>query len=296
MKDMICLVTGASSGLGFAMAAGLARTGATIVMLCRDAEKGRDARVELIRQSENPNIDLIACDLSSLAEVRLFADEFTRFYPRLDVLANIAGTVNPIYELSAEGLEVNLATNNLGPFLLTNLLLDHLRRSAPATIINVSGEAHRTGSIYFEDMQLSKGFTLTKSIGQTAMARVVWTYELARRLQGTGVTANTFSPGWTHTNLHRHYPALLRRPYDLIARLFARRPEQVMENVVDFTLHRGLRGTTGAYLYRGRPVKSVPVSYLRTTGRRLWEQLYLLTGTRSPVFEMPDKGRTLERP
>jgi NAD(P)-dependent dehydrogenase (short-subunit alcohol dehydrogenase family) len=295
MKDMTCLVTGASSGLGFAMASGLAGTGATVVMLCRDAERGRKARVELIRQSGNPNIDLLLCDLSSPADVRRFADEFSRFYPRLDVLANIAGTVNPLFEVNTAGLEINLATNILGPFLLTNLLMDSLLQSAPASIVNVSGEAHRTGSIYFDDLQLARSFTLTKSIGQTALARVVWTYELARRLRRTGVTANTFSPGWTYTHIHRHYPALLRWPYDLIARLFARRPQQAMKSIVDFTLERGLRGTTGAYLYRGRPVKSATASYMKTTARRLWVLLEQLADS-GTVPQQREAPRPLERP
>lgn len=280
MKDMICLVTGASSGLGFAMAQGLAKTGATVVMLCRDRKRGQRARVELIAGSGNPNIDLMPCDLSSQDDVHRFAAEFQGFYPHLDVLANLAGLEYPRHKLSLDGHEFNLATNVLGPFLLTNLLIGSLLAGAPATILNVSGEAHRTGAIHFDDLQLKRHFPFKEARGQTAMARVVWTYELARRLAGTGITANTFCPGWTRSRLLRYYPAVLRWPQQAAARFFAAPAGESMRPMIDFTLEEGLNGQSGLYLSEGKVAESVPITYRATLGRRLWLHLEHMTGTK----------------
>lgn len=279
MKDMTCLVTGASSGLGFEMARGLASTGANVVMLCRDAKWGRKARIELIAKTGNPDIDLIPCDLSNMADVRRFVQEFKSFYPRLDVLANLAGAVYPMHKLTPEGNELNFSTNVLGPFLLTTLLLERLVASGSAAVINVSGEAHRTGQIRFDDLQMMHRYLMSDAIGQVAMARVVWTYELARRLRGTDVTANTFCPGWTRTNLQRHYPAIFRWAAQFAARLFAHSPEEAMHPIIEFTLQKALHGANGFYLSEGKVTDSVPVTYRKTLGRRLWLTLEQLTDT-----------------
>ncbi len=282
---MICLVTGASSGLGFAMAQGLAKTGATVVMLCRDRERGQRARVELIAGSGNPNIDLMPCDLSSLEDVRRFAAEFQAYYPHLDVLANLAGLEYPRRKLSPDGYEYNLAANVLGPFLLTNLLIGSLLAGAPATILNVSGEAHRTGAIHFDDLQLKRRFPFKEVRGQTALARVVWTYELTRRLAGTGITANTFCPGWTRSRLLRYYPAALRWPRQAAAHFFAAPAGESMRSIIDFTLREALQGESGLYLSEGKAIKSVPITYRSTLGRRLWLHLANMTGTKGHLEE-----------
>lgn len=293
MKDMICLVTGASSGLGFAMAQGLAKTGATLVMLCRDRQRGRKARIKLIAGSGNPNIDLAPCDLSSQEDVRRFAAEFKAFYPHLDILANLAGVRFPRHRLTPDGIEYNLATNVVGPFLLTTLLLEPLRAAGRAAVLNVSGESHRTGAIHFDDLQLIQYFTPAAAAGQTAMARVLWTYELARRLMGTGITANTFCPGWTRSHLLRYYPAVIRWPRQLAARLLAAPAEVSMQPVIDFTLQGALDGQTGCYLSEGALVKSVPITYQSTLGRRLWLQLEKLTATEGYVRETVREMRAL---
>lgn len=283
MDNMTCLVTGANSGLGFAMAMGLARNGATVVMLCRDPKRGRQARIALIAGSGNPNIDLMVGDLSSLTDVRRIADAVNTNYPRLDMVCNLAGISYPTFKTTREGNELNLATNLLGPFLLTELLIERLLDSAPATILNVSGEAHRTGRIYFEDIQLKKRFTLSAAAGQTAIGRVIWTYELARRLEGTSVTANTFCPGWTQTNIYRHYPWLFRLPFQLAAKVFASPANATMAPMVDFILHSALNGINGRYFSRGNATKSAPITYNRNLGMRLWEEMEYLTHTTNLV-------------
>lgn len=276
------------------MAQGLARTGATIVMLCRDKERGLRARIKLIAASDNPNIDLMTCDLSSQAAVRHAAAEFTTFYPHLDVLANLAGVRYPRYRRTAEGHEYNLATNVLGPFLLTSLLCGHLRAGAPATILNVSGEEHRTGTLHFDDLQLKRRFSAMEAAKQAAMARVVWTYELARRLSGAGITANTFCPGWTRSGLWRYYPGIIRWPRQLAARFYAAPAEASMAPVIDFTLREGLNGRKGCYLSEGRSVRSVPVTYKPMLGRRLWLQLERMTATKGFLQEALREMRAVQ--
>ncbi len=274
MKNMVCLVTDANSGLGFGAAVGLARTGATVVMLCRNEQRGKAARIEVIRQSANPNVDLMRCDLSSMASVYRFAGHFRDHYRQLDVLVNTAGISYPQHELTAEGLERNLATNLAGPFLLTDLLTDLLKAGAPATILNVSGDAHFLGDMYFPDLHLHRQFTFSRAVTQTALGRVIWTLELNRRLQGTGVTANTFCPGRVNSGIFQYLPAWLRLPLNLYYRQFGQDPIQAMQPVLEFTLEHGLLGGIGGrYLKRGVPSSPSASSRAASSGRLLWEEL-----------------------
>ncbi len=287
MKDITCLVTGANSGLGFAMAMGLAKTGATVVMVCRDQEKGKKARIEIIAESQNPDVDLMIADLSSLEEVKQLAWDFKVQYGALHLLANLAGLDYPRIGISADGLEINFATNVLGPFVLTELLLDLMIQSGPSTIINVSGEAHRTGTIYFDDLQLINKFTWVAAKGQSALARVMWTYELSKRLEGTGVTANTFCPGRTRTNINRHFPAPFRWAMDLRDLVYGKKPATAIQPVLDFVLKDALYGVSGKYLSEGKVVSSVPISHHRGRGKRLWrtcERMADIEGTAKEVI------------
>ena len=287
MKDITCLVTGANSGLGFAMAKGLAKTGATVVMLCRDKNRGQKARIDIISESQNPNVDLMIADLSSLEEVKQFAREFKSRYGVLHILANLAGIIYPKRGISADGLEVNFATNILGPFVLTDLLLDLMILSGPSTVINISGEAHRTGHVHFDDLQLQKKITLAATKGQSALARTMWTFELARRLESTGVTANTFCPGRTRSGVHRHHPAPLRWGLNLLDRLYGKKPDESIKPVLDFVLNSAMNGSNGKYLSEGKIVTPVPISLHRGMGKRLWrtcERLAGIEGTAKKVI------------
>lgn len=287
MKDITCLVTGANSGLGLAMAKGLAKTGATIVMLCRDKKKGKKARVEIISESKNPNVDLMIADLSSQEEVKQFAREYRARYGALHILANIAGINYPRRGISADGLEVNFATNVLGPFILTELLLDLIIHSGPATIINISGEAHRTGQVYFEDLQLHKKITLAASQGQSALARAMWTFELARRLEGTGVSVNTFCPGRTRTAINRHFPLPVKWGLNFLDRLYGKKPEENIKPVLEFVLNQAMQGVTGKYLVEGKIVAPIPASLHRGMAKRLWrtcERMADMEGTANQVI------------
>lgn len=280
---MNCLVTGASSGLGKALALGLAKSGATVVMLCREADRGRKARIELIARSQNPNIDLMVCDLSAPDDVHRFADEFKSFYPQLHILGNMAGVYFPWRKRTGEGHEYNLATNILGPFLLTNLLIDLLIDSGPSQIINVSGEAHRTGLLDFHQPDLRGRFSIYDANNQAALARVIWTYELARRLQGSPVTVNTFCPGRARTNLYRHLPLPFRLPVWAMNRLFGATPEEAMAPVLDLLLGARQPSLSGQYYVKGKAERSVPITYDREVGQQLFSICEEKTGYRCPA-------------
>src|SRR5579864_3279751 len=213
MQGKICLVTGANSGIGKATALALAQMGATVVMVCRDRARGEQARSEITTTSRNNAVDLLQADLSSQQSIRQFVETFQHHYPHLHVLINNAGAAFPGWRReTVDGLEITFAVNYLAPFLLTNLLLDVLKASAPARIVNVSSEAHENGDIKMDDLQAKKNYRPFRAYGQSKLALVMFTYELARRLQGTGVTANCLHPGFVATNIGQGGVWLVARP------------------------------------------------------------------------------------
>src|SRR5215212_3378073 len=202
MDEKICLITGATSGIGKATAIGLADMGARVVMVGRDRGRGEAALAEIKERSANASVDLLLADLSSQEEVRWLADEFKEAHPRLDVLINNAGVIRSKRVASADGIEMTFAVNHLAHFLLTNLLLELLKATAPSRIVNVSSGEQRNGTIDFDDLQGEKGYKTAKAYGQSKLANILFTYELARRLEGTGVSTNCLHPGaGVRTNL-----------------------------------------------------------------------------------------------
>src|SRR3712207_2944731 len=200
MGEKVCLITGATSGIGKATAMGLANMGASVVMVGRDRGRGEAALAEIKESSGNASVDLMLADVSSQEQIRRLADDFKEAYPRLDVLINNAGVFRSKRITTADGLEMTVAVNHLAYFLLTNLLLDVLRASAPSRIVNVSSGAQSNGTIDFDDLQGETEYKGTKAYSQSKLANVLFTYELARRLEGTGVTANCLHPGAVRTN------------------------------------------------------------------------------------------------
>src|SRR5215210_5786673 len=201
MGEKICLITGASSGIGKATAMGLANMGASVVMVGRDRGRGEAAMAEIKEKSPNASVDLMLADVSSQQEIRRIADEFKDAHPRLDVLINNAGVFSSKRITSADGIEMTFAVNHLAYFLLTNLLLDVLKDSAPSRIVNVASGEQRNATIDFDELQGEKGYKGAKAYSQSKLANVLFTYELARRLEGTGITANCLHPGVVGTNL-----------------------------------------------------------------------------------------------
>ncbi len=270
MNNKLCLVTGANAGIGRATALGLAQKGAHVVMICRSAERGRAAQQEIIAQSGNQQVDLLLADLSVQAEIRRVAAEFKQRYSRLDVLVNNAGAIFTTRQESADGLELTFALNHLGYFLLTQELLPLLLASAPARIINVASGAHYSGQINFDDLQLRQGYAAFKAYAQSKLANVLFTNELARRLAGTGVTANSLHPGVVGTQFGRN-----NRGLSLIIRLvrpFLRSEAKGAETSIHLATAPELVTTTGQYFDDNQPKRASDLAYDETLARRLWEE------------------------
>ena len=273
MQGKICIVTGANSGIGKAAALGLAQMGATIVMVCRNQIKGEEAQNEIKEKSGNDAVDLMLADLSSQASIRQLAENFQQHYQQLHVLINNAGGVNLNRRETVDGLEMTFAVNYLAPFLLTNLLLEKLKASVPARIVNVSSESHQSGYIKMDDLELEKGYRLMRAYGQSKLALVLFTYELARRLQGTGVTANCLHPGFVATNIGQNGVGSVGR--SIVKLIFSRlgiSPEEGAKTSIYLASSPEIEGVTGKYFVKSIPVRSAPISYDETLQRQLWEE------------------------
>src|SRR5436189_1146360 len=274
MQGKICMVTGANSGIGKATALALAQMGATVVMVCRDRARGEEARSEIITKSRNNAVDLLQADLSSQQSIRQLVEHFQHHYTHLHVLINNAGATFPGRRReTVDGLEMTFAVNYLAPFLLTNLLLDTLKASAPARIVNVSSESHQSGYIKMDDLELEKGYRLMRAYGQSKLALVLFTYELARRLQGTGVTANCLHPGFVATNIGQNGVGSIGR--SIVKLIFSRlgiSPEEGAKTSISLASSPEIEGVTGKYFIKSIPVRSAPISYDETLQRQLWDE------------------------
>ena len=279
MKGKICLITGGNSGIGREAALGVARLGATVVIVARDASKGH-ASISMIREkSGNQNVNLIVADLSSMNSVRSLAESFLRDYPRLDVLINNAGTYLPKRISTADGYEAVFATNHLGHFLLTNLLLDRIKASAPARIINVTSDAHRGAEIDFEDLMQEKKYSAFKAYHQSKLANVLFTYELARQLQGTGVTVNCLHPGVVRTGFGKDMGGMFSISVKIAGPLMMG-PEKAARALVYLASSPDLDGVTGKHFAKGKEEASSKESYDGSAAERLWKVSEELTQLR----------------
>jgi retinol dehydrogenase 12 len=271
MHGKVCLVTGATSGIGMVTAEALARQGATTILVARNPERGA-VTVERIRQATgNPQVEMLLADLSAQADVRRLAHEFQSRYPRLDVLVNNAGALFSRRTVSADGIEMTWALNHLAYVLLTTLLLDTLRASAPARIVSVSSDAHRHARIRFDDLQGQPRYGGWRAYAQSKLANVLFTYELARRLAGTGVTANAVHPGFVATNFGRQSRGLTAPLFRALQGVVAMSPEQGAETIIYLATSPEVEGVTGQYFVKRRAVRSSDVSYDVQAAQRLWE-------------------------
>jgi NAD(P)-dependent dehydrogenase (short-subunit alcohol dehydrogenase family) len=270
MNGKVCLITGATSGIGKATAMGLANMGANVVMVGRDRGRGEAALAEVKGKSANASVDLMLADLSSQEEIRRLADEFKEAYSRLDVLINNAGVIRSKRITSADGIETTFAVNHLAYFLLTNLLLDVLKASAPSRIVNVASGEQRNGTIDFEDLQGEKGYKAAKAYSQSKLATVLFTYELARRLEGTGVTANCLHPGVVGTNLGSGVSGVFGFVVRAMTPLM-KSPEKGAETSIYLASSWEVEGLSGRYFVKKAEARSSDVSYDEKLARRLWE-------------------------
>ncbi len=267
MSGKVCVVTGANSGIGKETAEGLARMGATVVMVCRDRERGQAALEEIKSKSGNRSVELMICDFASQAQIRKLAEEFKQKHNRLDVLINNAGLVLTRRAVTEDGLESTFAVNHLGYFLLTNLLLDVIKQSAPARIVNVALTAHRSATIDFNDLQGERSYSTMRAYGQSKLANILFTYELARRLEGSGVTANCLHPGIIGTNIFRAAPGIL----SAAAKLIFKSPKKGAETSLYLAASPEVAQVTGKYFDDKKVVSSSPESYDKAVAERLWQ-------------------------
>ena len=269
-----CLVTGANAGIGLETARGLAEMGATVVMVCRDRERGEAAQREIKQSTGNDAVELMVCDLASQASMRQFAADFKQRHDRLDVLVNNAGVLLRERSLNEDGIESTFAVNHLGYFLVTNLLLDVLKKSSPSRIVNVSSTAHKYGKLDIGGWVAGRDYSAFGAYSNSKLANVLFTYELARRLQGTGVTANCLHPGGVGTNLFRGLPGFLQT----LIKLVTIGPERGARTSIYLASSPEVEGITGKYFVRRRQQKSSETSRNEEAARRLWEVSEELTG------------------
>jgi NAD(P)-dependent dehydrogenase (short-subunit alcohol dehydrogenase family) len=284
MTGRICVITGATRGIGRATAERLAELGATLVLVVRRREDGAAVARELRHAHGASPPEVVPADLSSQRSIRDAAEAIRAHHPRLNVLINNAGTIPKERETTVDGLEMQFAVNHLAYFLLTNLLLDRLIAGAPARIINVTSGAHQGGTLDFDDLQSEHRYDPVRVYGRTKLANVLFTYELARRLQGTGVTANCLHPGVIATRLLADY---MNVPLvgGAITRTFGGSPESGSETSVYLAAAPEVEGVTGKYFVERREARSSRASYDEASQRRLWEvsaQLTALAGASAP--------------
>ncbi len=270
MAGKTVLITGGTGGIGKATAIGLAGLGARVGITGRDLTRTRAAAADVIHESGNPAVDVFAADMSSQAEVRRLAATVLDTYPRLDVLVNNVGGFWAHRHVTADGLEHTFALNHLAPFLLTGLLLDRLEASAPARIVTVASNAQAMGRINFDDLQGEKDYSGPRAYNQSKLANVMFTYELARRLHGTGVTANALHPGVVRTGFGAEDPSTLTKAV-MPLMFFLKTPAQGAATSIHLASSADVEGITGRYFAGSKPKTSTKSSYDTAAANRLWQ-------------------------
>jgi NAD(P)-dependent dehydrogenase (short-subunit alcohol dehydrogenase family) len=275
MTGRVCVVTGATRGIGRATAAGLAHLDAHVVMVCRRREDGEKVSRQI--QARGGTIpDIVTADLSSQASIRQAATYLKGRYPRLHVLINNAGVIPRRREVTVDGLEMQFAVNHLAYYLLTSLLLPELEAGAPSRIISVSSGAHSHATMDFGDLQAEQGYEPQQVYSRSKLANILFTYELSRRLRDTGVTANCLDPGVVATKMLADYTGVPSGG-GALARTFGATPEQGAETSIYLAVSPDVERVTGKYFKRKREISSSRESYDDAAARRLWEVSERLT-------------------
>ncbi len=281
MHGKVCLITGGTNGIGKSAALGLAQMGATVVIVGRNAQKTAHVVEEVRAASGNQSVDSLVADLSSQRDIRQLADDFKRRYATLHVLLNNAGAVFMQRQLSVDGIEMTFALNHLAYFLLTHLLLDTIQASVPARIINVSSDAHSGGQIEFDNLQGERHYG-TRAYGNSKLANILFTMELSRRLEGTGVSVNALHPGFVNTGFGKNNPGLLIKIIRAIIPLIARSPDKGAETSLYLASSVEVETLTGKYFHDSKAIPTAPQANDRAVAKRLWDvsaEMVDLSGT-----------------
>ncbi len=267
IKNKTAIITGATSGIGRITALALAEKGAGLVLPVRNMERGEQLKKEIMERSGNPNVELAECRLDSLDSIRQFAEAFRKKHDNLHLLINNAGTWEVKREESEDGIEMNFAVNHLAPFLLTYLLLDMIKASAPARIVNVSSSAHKQAKMNLEDPEGKKNWSSLKSYAQGKLANIFFTRKLARDLEGTGVTANCLHPGVVQTHLFDKMPRFFRKIFGL----FMISAEKGAETSIFLATSPEVEGVSGKYFVKKKETKTTRHAHDIEVAERLWE-------------------------
>ncbi len=277
MENKICVVTGANSGIGKVTARELAASGAEVIAVARSQERGQAAVDEIKQATGKSDVHLMLCDLSSQRSIRDFTEAFKKQYGRLDVLVNNAGVFSSSRYETVDGLEQTFALNHLGYFMTTLLLLDELEAAEAARVVNVSSDAHRGGTIKFDDLQAEKKYSGFQAYSDSKLANVLFTYELVRRLGDSTITTNALHPGFVATNFAKNNGRLASLAMSTIGRIMGRSPDKGAETSVYLATSPDVTGETGLYYTDCKPVQSSVASYDESVAARLWEVSLELT-------------------
>ncbi len=278
MTGKVCVVTGASRGIGFYTARALALQGSEVVLIGHHRGRGTEAVVRIHQTAPDASATFIYADLMDQAQIRDLAQTIRERYDRLDVLVNNAGAFFLRREESPDGIERTFALNHLNYFLVTNLLLDLIKVSAPARIVNVSSESHRGATMHFDDLTFEdRPYWGLGAYGASKLANLLFTYELDRRLVHENITVNALHPGFVNTYIGKQY-ALLRPMMNIIHALFAKRPEEGPETSIYLAGSPDVAEVSGKYFIDEKQVRSSPASYKEEDARRLWEISESMTG------------------
>jgi NAD(P)-dependent dehydrogenase (short-subunit alcohol dehydrogenase family) len=277
-QGRVCLVTGATSGIGKATAKALAALGAEVIVAGRDQEKAEQAIREIRTETGHAQVQYLLGDLGDLDQVRALARQVQSLTDRLDVLINNAGAFYNSRIDTRYGVEKTLLVNYLAPFLLTNLLIDLLQASAPARIVNVTSEAHQNGALDLDDLAFERGFMGFRAYARSKLALLLFTYELARHLEGTGVTANALHPGHVATDMFKDDFGWLGPLIKRVMGWFAETPQAAAQRAVYLATSSEVAGLTGRYFVNGKEARSAAASYDRELAQRLWVKSERLAG------------------
>jgi len=271
MRGKLCVITGATSGVGLAAAQALARKGARLALIGRDPARGAAALQRIRATAPGAEVALHYGDLARFAEVKRVADELLQTYPRIDALINNAGALFQRREVTADGIERTFALNHMAYFVMTERLRERLAASAPARIVSVASRAHEGVTLDFDDLNMERRYSGWLAYRRSKLANILWTRELARRIAGSGVTANCLHPGFVATRFGDNNRGWFGLLIGIAKRVSALRPDQGAETVVHLASAEGLEGTSGDYFANSAPATPSVAAQDDTAARRLWD-------------------------
>jgi NAD(P)-dependent dehydrogenase (short-subunit alcohol dehydrogenase family) len=272
MRGKVCVITGATSGIGLVAAERLAAMGARLVLVGRDKARGEAAIARIKRRTPSAEIRIHYADLSRLVEMNHLASEIAAIEPRIDILVNNAGAMFAARSVTEDGLERTFAVNHMAYFVLTNRLKERLVAAAPARIVNTASDAHRGNTLDFDDLQSTRRYRGLTAYGRSKLANILFTREFARRLAGTGVTANCLHPGFVATRIADNNGGVFRLGVSIAKGLFALSPEKGAETMVHLASSPEVAGVSGGYFAKSRPATPTAAAQDDAAARRLWEE------------------------